>query len=277
MKNTKTKVLIVAQLLIMGVVMWLSPFLNVSCASNPIITISGITGTDSTRLNSLVGDINSRVRDEADINWDFLAIIPTTSSDIYSIELNMLLYKECEIDTKQKIMESALSAVSNSNLSLTNRNKLYNFIANEDTTTSSLVRQLSKDVNADFGNAYYKYFKPWSGALGILLGCISLAIFVTLAVVTVIDIAYICIPIVQIALSHDNSTSKPKLVSLEAANAIKDGESASGNTRKDVMMIYLKSKTKQYVALAICLLYLISGNIYNLLANFIDYFTVMID
>lgn len=273
MRDTKLSVLKVAQLLIIGVALWLSLFLRVSCASNPIVTISGITSTDRAKLDNLIPSINADVKANADIGWDFLTPVSGTQKDTYSIEIDINRYKNYEIDTKKKIMETALSEISNSDLSLTNRNKLYNFIANEDTSTSNLVRQLSSDVNADFGRAYFKYFKPWSGVLGTALGIIALGIFVLLGLVTSIDLAYLTIPIIQEWFNGDSAKAKPKYVSLEAANALKEAESASNGRKRDVVMCYMKSKTKQYVALAICLLYLISGNIYNLIATFIDYFS----
>ena len=273
MRDTKTSVLKVAQLLVIGVALWLSLFLRVSCASNPIVTISGITSTDRSRLNTLIPSINADIKDKTEIGWDFLVIASSTSSDTYSIEIDINRYKECEVNTKKKIMETALSSISNSDLSLTNRNKLYNFIANEDTSTSNLVRQLSNDVTADFGNAYFKYFKPWSGALGTFLGVLALGIFILLAMTTTVDLAYLTIPFIQDFLNTDHPNMKPKFVSLEASNAVKESENNSNGRKRDVVMCYMKNKTKQYIAIAICLLYLISGNIYNLIATFIDYFS----
>ena len=43
-------------------------------------------------------------------------------------------------------------------------------------------------------------------------------------------------------------------------------------TRHESLTIYLKLKMKQFIAIGICLLYLVSGQIYDLIASIIDYF-----
>lgn len=272
MSNTNLKVFKIAQLLGIGVVLWLSLFLRVSCASNPIVTISGITTTDRTRLDALVSSISEDVKSNADITWDFLTSYPTASTETYSIEINMSQYKECETKRKRDIMETTLSAIANSDLSVTNRNKLYNFIANEDESTSSLVRQLSNDVDADFGRAYYYVLKPFSGVLGVILGAISLAIFVFVGLTITLDIAYINIPFFQVWVTDDEKR-KNRLVSFEAIKAVEDAHSAEGTKRKNIMTAYFGSKVKQLVALSVCILYLVSGNIFSGLASIVDMFS----
>ena len=274
MRNTKSSVLRVAQLILIGVAIWLSLFLRVSCASNPKVTISSITDTDRVKLELLIEDINDEVQKSTEVPWKFLTKDNEfkVGDETYSIEINMTAYNKQEVNIKREIMEITLGKITNSDLSLTNRNKIYNFIANEDSTTANLVRQLSDDVSGDFGKAYFYYFKPWSGVLGTLLGCAALAIFILLGVTTVIDLAYLVLPLVQYALDTGKPELKAKFVSIEASNAVKEAESGSHGRKVDVLSCYLKSKTKQYIALAICLLYLISGNIYNLIASFIDYF-----
>ena len=167
-------------------------------------------------------------------------------------------------------MQVALDTIYNSNVSKTNRNKIYNALCKQDEPTSALVRQLSEDVNADFAGAY-KYFKPFSGPLGVVLGLLTLAIFVILGLTLVIDIAFITLPFVQSCLL--NNDGKAKFVSIEAVNAVKEQESKSGSEYVNPIGIYLKSKTKQYIAIFICILYLMSGKIFSLLARFMDYFS----
>lgn len=268
-------------LLIMGVVIWLSPNLVVSAdTSNPVISISNPPNQDANTSGGAIADlcltINNNIHARGIMKSNVAAVADTDfvtysfSSNVANITINMIEYNKLGNKAKQDLMQVALDTTYNSNVSKTNRNKIYNALCKQDEPTSALVRQLSEDVNADFAGAY-KYFKPFSGPLGIVLGLLTLAIFVILGLTLVIDIAFITLPFVQSLLL--NTDGKAKFVSIEAVNAVKEQESKSGSEYVNPMGIYLKSKTKQYIAIFICILYLMSGKIFSLLARFMDYFS----
>lgn len=268
-------------LLIMGVVIWLSPNLVVSAdTSNPVISISNPPNQDANTSGGAIADlcltINNNIHARGIMKSNVAAVADTDfvtysfSSNVANVTINMTEYNKLGNKAKQDLMQVALDTTYNSNVSKTNRNKIYNALCKQDEPTSALVRQLSEDVNADFAGAY-KYFKPFSGPLGVVLGLLTLAIFVILGLTLVIDIAFITLPFVQSCLL--NNDGKAKFVSIEAVNAVKEQESKSGSEYVNPMGIYLKSKTKQYIAIFICILYLMSGKIFSLLARFMDYFS----
>ena len=268
-------------LLIMGVVIWLSPNLVVSAdTSNPVISISNPPNQDANTSGGAIADlcltINNNIHARGIMKSNVAAVADTDfvtysfSSNVANITINMTEYNKLGNKAKQDLMQVALDNIYNSNVSKTNRNKIYNALCKQDEPTSALVRQLSEDVNADFAGAY-KYFKPFSGPLGVVLGLLTLAIFVILGLTLVIDIAFITLPFVQSCLL--NNDGKAKFVSIEAVNAVKEQESKSGSEYVNPIGIYLKSKTKQYIAIFICILYLMSGKIFSLLARFMDYFS----
>lgn len=268
-------------LLIMGVVIWLSPNLVVSAdTSNPVISISNPPNQDANTSGGAIADlcltINNNIHARGIMKSNVAAVADTDfvtysfSSNVANITINMTEYNKLGNKAKQDLMQVALDTTYNSNVSKTNRNKIYNALCKQDEPTSALVRQLSEDVNADFAGAY-KYFKPFSGPLGVVLGLLTLVIFVILGLTLVIDIAFITLPFVQSLLL--NTDGKAKFVSIEAVNAVKEQESKSGSEYVNPMGIYLKSKTKQYIAIFICILYLMSGKIFSLLARFMDYFS----
>lgn len=268
-------------LLIMGVVIWLSPNLVVSAdTSNPVISISNPPNQDANTSGGAIADlcltINNNIHARGIMKSNVAAVADTDfvtysfSSNVANITINMTEYNKLGNKAKQDLMQVALDTTYNSNVSKTNRNKIYNALCKQDEPTSALVRQLSEDVNADFAGAY-KYFKPFSGPLGVVLGLLTLTIFVILGLTLVIDIAFITLPFVQSLLL--NTDGKAKFVSIEAVNAVKEQESKSGSEYVNPMGIYLKSKTKQYIAIFICILYLMSGKIFSLLARFMDYFS----
>lgn len=275
----------IALALMMGVVLGLSPI--VVSADNdgmPIISIinppsqdAGTTGT----VAEAIQNINTAIHDKSIFNGDvdngiaaedFLIYDSSSTSDIVNIKINMPSYKKLKQKEKQDVMQLSLDGIYNSRISRTNKNKIYNELCALDTSTSSLVRQLSDDVNADFNGAY-KYFKPFSGPLGIVLGLFSLILFALLAMTIVVDIAFMTIPFIQTWLMGD-SGDKAKFVSLEAVSAVKESASKIGTSEyKSPINYYMKTKTKQLVAISICLLYLVSGQIYSVLAQIMDYFS----
>lgn len=243
----------------------LFPFLDVCCGANPRITISEPPSADMNKMKDLCAQVNTM----SDVGFDFLTY-NSDSGDV-TIEINMAKYKDLSQKGRQRLMQLTLSAVQNSEVSRTNRNKIYNFIADEDVAVSSLVRQLSDDVRADFAGAY-SYFKPFSSGLGIILGILVLAIMTALGLTIVVDLSYITIPWVQLAFEEKKKHQKPWGVSIEAWKAVEEAESKSGSDYVNPLSVYFRSKSKQMVAISLCLLYLVSGQLYNFIADVMDYF-----
>ena len=274
-------------LLMLGVVAWLPPFLvSATSVVNPVISISQASKQDEKGLKQFCTDTNMKLH-EKDVfvqhgsmgvktNIDFLTY--EKDGDVINITINMVQYNKLVNSEQQKVMQVALDTIYNStSVSQTNRNKVYNQLCQLDTTTSNLVRQLSNDVSADFNEAY-KWFSVIVPAINVFLGLACIFIFTMLAVTIVVDIAYITIPGVQMALGKledklDGVASKKiHLASIEAANAIKISEDSAGKEYINPLGVYFKSKTKQLVMCAICLLYLSNGEIFSIIASWIDMF-----
>lgn len=186
-----------------------------------------------------------------------------------SIYINKQGYNKLSADEKQEVMAAALSCARNITTTQL-RLKVYNFIADQDTSTSSLVRQLSNDVDADFATAY-SWFKPFSGGVSTFLGLMTLGIFITLTCMITVDLAYLVIPPFRQVLDKDGK-EKPNFISNEAFKATLEAEK-DNLSYKSSMALYFKHKTVQLIVIAICLLYLVSGKIYSLVAWFIDAFS----
>lgn len=264
--------------LLLGIAILLSPFKVMAegddVEANPTLTISYISG-EETSIRTYVNKVNNFSSNEADMNLlEFTNEGDTTGNGTYAgvLTLDFTIYKNLNQEQKSNIMQYALENLKDSGISTMASNKIYNFIQSQDESTASLVRQLSNDVNADFAEAYMM-FKPFSGALGIVLGVFAIAIFVTLTMMILVDLSYIVIPMVRDFLTQPQG--KPKFVSNEAWYAVKevDGENHSN---KNVLVVYFKKKTMQFVALSICILYLLSGQIYILIGNLMDMFRGML-
>lgn len=282
--SLRCKKFVALLLFVMGVVLQLPPLL-INADANPIISISNPASQDAATGNvgkifDAISTVNSDIHDAglltgkdnyAGYTEDFLSGNYDSSSKVVNITINMSAYNRLTNKNRQTVMQIALEDIYNSNISRSNRNKIYNELCNLDETTANLVRQLSTDVTADFGEAY-QMFKPFTGTIGIILGVLSLLIFILLGITMVLDIAYITIPVFQMFLTPEHGEN-PKFVSLEAYSAVKEAESKAGTQDyKSPMSVYFRTKTKQLVMIFICLLYLVSGNLYTLIASWIDYF-----
>lgn len=260
---------------LMGVVYGLSPSLVVQAATNPAITITNVAAGDMNSSGGKIAEacasINEQLKSKG---WDpdkFLECSFDANSQSCTIRINMTRYNKFSNEGKQQTMQIALDGIYNSDISRTYKNKIYNELCALDETTAALVRELSTDVRADFAKAY-SWFKPFSGWVGWILGVISLFMFMLLGLTMVWDIAYITLPIMQLWLTKE-AKNKAIGVSYEAYHAVKEQQSKAGTEYVSPMMVYLKSKTTQFIAIFICLLYLVSGKLYVLLANIMDYFS----
>lgn len=260
--------------------------ITVQAGTEPVIVIGGstLTAAENTQITTTLSALNVEIRVEVPkigSSTDFLGYSysngSTTSSSWSTgydmvIEVAMSKYKELPAKDKQKVMTIALDTINNSQISKMNKTKLYNKVAELDESVSSLVRQLSDDVKADFASGY-NMFKPFSGVLGTILGVLCLAIFIMLGITIIIDIAFITLPFLQIALTDRiEQKKKVSIVSNEAVKAVEAAHNSSGTEYINPMGYYLKHKVKQLIALGICLLYLVSGKIYYLMAQIIDLF-----
>lgn len=236
-------------------------------SAKPTLTISS-DGSDGASLRLYCNDVNEVAGFDFITNENAERTVGTEIHYEYVITLDMLTYNSLTQTKKTTIINYALSGINDYTLTTMTKNKVYNFIESQDETTSSLVRQLSDDVNADFAEAY-TMFKPFSGVLGLVLGIFTLAIFVVLTLTILTDLSYIVLPIVRDFLTK--SDSKPKFVSNEAWYAVREGDKdTSGNV--NVLLLYFKKKSMQFAVLALCILYLVSGEIYSMIGNFIDAF-----
>lgn len=268
-KNFRLALLII----LLGVILVSLPKVVYGDAS-PIVTMSNIDNKEATELRNMLSTFKDKIRGYGFCEKDEDLFLSESGYDsttkLFSIKINMTYYNKLSQDAKQTMMKVALDTVNNSGVSRVNRVKLYNYIADQDKSMSSFVRQLSDDVDADFGEAYM-LFKPFSGVIGIILGVLTLGTFIALAIHITLDICYITIPGFQL-LMYNEKTNKAKFISMEAQKAVQFSANTEGSQYVNPLNFYLKHKTKQFIAIGICILYLVSGQIYSLIANIIDLF-----
>lgn len=168
-------------------------------------------------------------------------------------------------------------------------NQLYTYLETKEGMGTVLMASIMENTKPNFAAANQIY-APFSGVIGTVLGLISIVIMALLGVTMALDIAYIVIPTVQLMLDgsqgsggHDgpgghggSKKGLSGLVSQAAKNAVQaasggqGGQGQGGEGNKMALGVYFKYRWLELVVLGICLLYLVSGNIYSFVAWILD-------
>lgn len=146
---------------------------------------------------------------------------------------------------------------------------------------SQLMTTLMAQTKPDYVTAN-RLYAPFSGTVGTILGICAILIMAFLAITMVLDLAYIAIPTFQLFIEGDGQGGgqgggkKKSFISHEAMEAVQMAEGGqggggqSGSSNKLAVSIYFKKRVLMLVVLGICLLYLVSGNIFALVGWIID-------
>lgn len=180
------------------------------------------------------------------------------------------LYSELDMEEKREFMRVALSATKETSLGVQQQNKLYNFIYEQDNAVSAAVRYLQSDTSADFVAAK-EWFRPFSSPLSTLMGILCLLIFIFMGLSIIFDIGYLVIPMFQGILEHGEDRKRPFGVSREAWQANREVE--NDERHRTVLSIYLGKRIPAIILMSLCLGYVISGYIYDIVIYFIDAFS----
>lgn len=154
-------------------------------------------------------------------------------------------------------------------------------LQNESGVGSQLMTTLMSQTKPDYVTAN-RIYAPFSGTVGTVLGIVSILLMAFLAITMVLDLAYIAIPAFQLFIDGDGNGGgqgggkKKSFISHEAMEAVQMAEGGqggggqNGGSNKLAVSIYFKKRVLMLVVLGICLLYLVSGNIFALVGWFID-------
>ena len=144
---------------------------------------------------------------------------------------------------------------------------------------SKFLSVILENTKPDFVTAN-EIYKPFSGIVSTILGLIAVIGMALLGVIIVADIFYIVIPPVRMLVADDVSSGvqggggrkSSKLFSDDAMYAVKVAEESddAGGSKKQALGIYLKRRIPMLILLGICLLYLVSGQIYVFVGWILD-------
>lgn len=172
-------------------------------------------------------------------------------------------YEELSYNERTKYMTAFLQSIKASGLGAKEKNSIYNFIASQDTEVHQAIKYLTEDTSADLATARL-WLAPFTGGLGTVIGILVLIIFIFLGLGILWDVAYLALPPLQLILERGDDTKKPFGVSAEAWKANREVALDYKNTKNEIGE-YLKKRIPVILVCAICVGYLISGKVYEIL------------
>ncbi len=117
-------------------------------------------------------------------------------------------------------------------------------------------------MEADLWKAY-QIMEPFIGLINVVLGVGCVLLILLLMFSTVMDLAYIGLPVWREAQDSKNKKN-PFGVSFEALRTVEDvekGVSGGDGEYRNAYLLYFKRRALTYIILAICIMYLICGGI----------------
>ena len=227
-------------------------------ASEIDATLQTVTG--SAYLSDMCSQANASV-DEEILSYE-------SSSGL--LRFKNKVYKGLDADDKEKFMETALSYIAKlpDTVSAKMRNSVYNFIAQQDTAVTAAMKYLQVNAGADLVEAE-KWFAPFNSVVGTIMGILCILIFLFLGLSILLDIFYIVVPPFQALLdSGTDGTKRPWGVSREAWGSMRDAEKT--DEYKNILGMYFKRRVGVLLIVAVAIMYMISGKIYDLVIWFVE-------
>lgn len=190
------------------------------------------------------------------------------SGDTPILYMNKKGYDQLPVKRKQEVLRITYDALNASEMNNRDRNRIFNWLETVDSINSTVVKEFSHTTSTDLYGAA-KILAPFQGAMGIVLGVLAITIALLLTFSFVWDMAFLTIPFFTALLSRNGAPSmsnRPFLVSQDAILAYEQ-TSASG---EQVLPRWLRLRSKSVLIVGLCLTYLVSNQIWQLIAFLVE-------
>lgn len=196
------------------------------------------------------------------------------NSALFSVEKDKVTFdsasfsKASEKSAKQN-MKVFTQALTNSQVSPETQQYIFDAItgANPDASVI-LIPMLMDSTKADIYSAM-RIVEPFLSFMRVVFGLGAIVIVLLLATSTIVDLCYIGLP-----MCRGEEDGKPKIpfVSLDAESVVKEIASNVGGDGKykNAYIMYFKRRALTYIILAVCLLYLVAGELGGVISWFLN-------
>lgn len=136
---------------------------------------------------------------------------------------------------------------------------------------SKMLSTILSETKADFNKANDIY-RPFSGIVGTTIGLITVLTMAALVLSMAIDLAYIVLPFFREQTQSGTGAGGRvnRLVSQPARAAVSEAEGPNGGDSKEPLWIYLKKRFVGILILAVAILLLVNGEVFNAVGSIID-------
>lgn len=188
----------------------------------------------------------------------------TTGSSGGKFSIDPSAFKEAKKDDVTKAMKLFTDGLTNSGGSADTVQQIMADIQDTDSSVSSVMLPLIfASTKGDMYQAY-KISSPFLEILSVVLGVGAVLLILLLLFSTVMDLAYIGLPVWREAQAGKEGGKNPFGVSYEALTTVKEVEKGLGGGDggyRNAYLLYFKRRALTYIILAICIFYLICGGL----------------
>lgn len=238
---------------------------DVAAAAKALKSEGKVDGTDITLAGGVI----------LDKSYSCYTVKFDADDDYKSFEITYdpTVFDALDKDEQQKANEEVINEINGWNMSQEARSQVQKKFSSKDElgmTDAQLLTLMFAETKADLSTAM-KWFGPFQGTVGLILGIGVVIIMVLLIASTVFDLVYIGLPMARNALdgkADSNGQAKPFGVSYDAVKVVQEheqgggtGGSGGGGNGGNIYFAYLKRRVLTYIILAVCILYLISGQL----------------
>lgn len=235
-------------------------FCNLSASdTNKLKTLlSSTIAYDSDKLSCIV------TSDGAFSLFNISSVSGKTYSKIY---FNSTKFSSLNKEKQDIILSNFESAINKSSISVQGVQLLYSEIRQYTDFDTKMTQEMVTDVVQPDIFSGYMFLKPFSSTISTIMGIVCVVIVFSLVASTVMDLTYICFPVLrdrmdEVASQRKNGAKRPWFISHDAISACRETDTSS--KYKNALVIYFKHRVLTYIVLALCFTYLIGGLIFDL-------------
>jgi hypothetical protein len=173
-------------------------------------------------------------------------------------------FKRANQKEARKALFAFVNSLKESSISADTQQEIMNEIQESDSDVAAMMLPMVFDnTKADIFTAY-KWLAPFMSVIRVFFGLGSVVIIIMVISSTVIDLAYIGLPVWRETQDEKSGGKKPFGVSHEALSTVREVEK-NLEVYKNAYVMYLKRRATTYIVLSIALLWLIAGEMSGLI------------
>lgn len=225
-----------------------------------------------TKLTGVASD--GSTRRDLDLEFKTTQVAPSDTKLLrYSngtVVFNLEGFQKATDKSRKRALNNFIDALQDSPVSQQTQQNIFNTMKDADSDVARLlVPMLIDSTEADLFNAT-RILKPFLPFVRIVFGIGAFVIIILLIFSSIVDLCFIGLPVAREAMSKKGNENGGKIpfVSADAESVVKEYESNLGSSGKykNVYVAYFKRRAITYIVLAICILYLVVGELGGVIA-----------